>query len=221
MEEIKMLENQITDLKNVAKSSVEVQNNLTTALSVFDSILTGQNITKKQLSTILDKIIVYEDGNMDIYLKGNLHKILFPHNDEPMATLNIKKLSRRHKEIFEDLIIYFNDSDPHKVSPTAATKHMNNRNVGVKYMTVVNLWNQLIEDGSIVKNEGYNAGYSLTKTPSEIANDYLNYKSCLAIPEFLNNTDTNGNDTIDIETIIEISNWINDTFKDINKKTLF
>lgn len=221
LEEIKMLENQITDLKNVARNSVEIQENLTTALSIFDSILSGENITKKQLATILDKIIVYEDGNMDIHLKGNLHKILFPNDEKPMATVKMKKLSRRHKEIFEDLIIYFNDSDHKKVSPTAAMKHMNNRNVGVKYMTVVNLWNQLIEDGSIVKNEGYNAGYSLTKSPGEIADDYLNYKSCLAIPESLNNTDENVNQNMDIETIVNISNWINETFKDINKKTLF
>ena len=216
-----MLENQITDLKNVAKNSIEIQDNLTTALSVFDSILSGENITKKQLTTILDKIIVYEDGNMDIHLKGNLHKILFPNDDKPMATVKMKKLSRRHKEIFEDLILYFNDSDLKKVSPTAATKYMNDRNVGVKYMTVVNLWNQLIEDGSIVKNEGYNAGYSLTKSPSEIADDYLNYKNCLAIPECLNDKDENVNQTLDIETIIDISNWINESFKNINKKTLF
>lgn len=139
----------------------------------------------------------------------------------PTATVKMKKLSRRHKEIFEYLILYFNDSDPKKVSPTAATKYMNDRNVGVKYMTVVNLWNQLIEDGSIVKNEGYNAGYSLTKSPIDIANDYLNYKNCLAIPECLNDTDENVNQALDIETIIDISNWINESFKNINKKTLF
>lgn len=214
MEQIKSLENQILDHKNVAKNSVEIQSNLTTALSVFDNILTGENITKKQLATILDKIIVYEDGGLDIYLKGNLHKILFPDNEEPVVTAKTKKLSKRHREIFEDVIIYFNDSDPNKISPTAARKYLEKKNIGVKHMTMVNLFNKLIEDGFVEKNEGYNQGFHLTKTPSEIADAYLLYKSCLAIPCFMNNT-------VDLETIFEISNWINDTFKDINKKLIF
>lgn len=54
-----------------------------------------------------------------------------------------------------------------------------------------------------------------------IADDYLNYKNCLAIPECLNDTDENVNQALDIETIIDISNWINESFKNINKKTLF
>lgn len=220
MEEIKMLENQIIDLKSVSKSSVEVKENLTTALSIFDSVLLSKTISKKQLATLVDEIIVHENGGLDFHLKGNLHKILFPNQEGAMAHIKDCGLTRRSKEIFGDLMIYLNESDPKKVSPTAATKHMNARNVGVKYTTVMNLWNKLVEDGSIAKNEGYNAGFHLTKTPKEIADDYADYTSCLSIPQLMNNTDKKVND-ISIDILLEISNWVNITFKDKNKKLLF
>mgnify|MGYP002594181792 FL=1 len=216
MKLIKSLEIQIKDLKELDKGKDEIKENLTTALSVFDDILKGDNITKKQLSTILDKIIVYEDGDLDIYLKGDLHKILFPSGNNVVLMAKVKKLTKRHKEILGATLEYFDSTNGLLVSPTTARKFLATKNIGIPYSTMVSLFYKLRDDGYIVKNDGYNKGFRLLKTTNDIKNDYFSYTSCLGNSRFSNNKDNLDPQPMNLDTIMIVNSWIRNNT--INKK---
>ena len=48
---------------------------LTSALAMFDEILASKTLTRRQVETLVEKIIVHEDDGLDIYLKGDLHEL--------------------------------------------------------------------------------------------------------------------------------------------------
>ena len=73
--EIKVLTTQLNDLRSTALDGNETRKELSDVLDIFDEIIASQDITRKQVEIIIDKILVHDDGGLDIFLKGNLHEL--------------------------------------------------------------------------------------------------------------------------------------------------
>ena len=67
--EIKVLTTQLDDMRATALDGNETRKELNDVLGIFDEIIMSKNITRKQVEIIIDKIMVHEDGGLDIFLK--------------------------------------------------------------------------------------------------------------------------------------------------------
>lgn len=72
---IKSLELQIADMSERTKELSLDRKKILNAKSIFQDIINGENLTKKQIRMIVDRIDVHEDGGLDIRLKGDLHDL--------------------------------------------------------------------------------------------------------------------------------------------------
>ena len=73
--QINSLKTQIQDQQASVLQEDNMAQDLNTAMDIFNDIINTQKITKRQIATIVDRIVVHEDGGLDIYLKGNLHEL--------------------------------------------------------------------------------------------------------------------------------------------------
>ena len=73
--ELQSISMRIQQVEEETISTSDVQKELTSVLSVFDEILASKTLTRRQVETIVEKIIVHEDDGLDIYLKGDLHEL--------------------------------------------------------------------------------------------------------------------------------------------------
>ena len=73
--EIKTLNTQISDLQNRSSHENDRKKELKTVMDILDEILESREITRKQAEILIDKIVVYEDGAVDFYLKGDMHEL--------------------------------------------------------------------------------------------------------------------------------------------------
>lgn len=72
MERIKILQTQIEDFKNISEKTAEIKSNLKTALEIFNDIINKEAIEKKDLELIIEKIIVFENGKLQILFKNGI-----------------------------------------------------------------------------------------------------------------------------------------------------
>ena len=210
------LKKQIDDHKNVAKNKLNLQKNLESAYSMFLDIIVRKTITKKQLGIILDQIVVHEDGSLEIYLKGNLHKALQPHSNTPEVYTKKHKLTKKQEQVLMGIVEYIQEEKcRNKLFPKKTTEYLCEHNLGVTYVTVKWIFDKLEADGHIKRNNGYNKGYMLIHETNEIINDYLTYNSCIPAAQFLNNSVT-------LDILFEINDWIESLDDNkTNKKLLF
>ena len=69
MNQIKSLTTQLEDSRKNALDGNEIRKDLGNVIGIFDDILNTQNINRRQIAAIVDKVVVYEDGGADFYLK--------------------------------------------------------------------------------------------------------------------------------------------------------
>lgn len=72
MERIQILQNQVADFKEISQKTQNMKRSLKTALDVFNDIIEKDEIEKKDLELVVDKIIVSQDGDLEIRLKNSL-----------------------------------------------------------------------------------------------------------------------------------------------------
>jgi hypothetical protein len=65
----------IDEIEEEASQNVDMKKELSSVLDIFDNIITSKTLTRRQIETIVEKILVHEDGGMDIFLKGDLHEL--------------------------------------------------------------------------------------------------------------------------------------------------
>lgn len=75
MTSIEMMQTQIREYENIDRNKSEIKNNFKSAIEVFDSILKTEEFTSRQLNTLIDKIVVYENNAIEVKLKGELQNI--------------------------------------------------------------------------------------------------------------------------------------------------
>lgn len=143
MMQVKSLKTQIEDQKEIAKSSKDVRTNLKTALDIFDDIIINETMTKKQISTLVERIDVHYEKGLAITMRGNLNAVIDP---EAIITLNreLAYIKAAVDKMYNDGEFYYKDVVEHLRS--------NGYNYGY-YRTFKPLANRLIEMGIIQKGE--------------------------------------------------------------------
>lgn len=189
--EMQILEKQINDQNQFAQKESDLKKNLNSALSIINEIVTSRTITRKQLLLIVDKIVVYEDTGIDIYLKGNLHEI----------TNSYFKIGMRKYDQMKSLICDFILQSPEKFSLTDAIVYLKDNGVGVSHKTVSKLFHEELLSTNMIKLRKSNRGYKLLVTEDELK---CKLKSHIVYDRsrwLRHNNET-------FELLISISNWI-------------
>lgn len=75
LNQINNMQAQIDEYESIDKNKSNIKNNFTTALHLFDNIINSQQISKRQLETIIEKILIYDNQSIEIRLRGDLGDI--------------------------------------------------------------------------------------------------------------------------------------------------
>ena len=185
--QVNSLKTQIQDQQaNILQEDTIVQD-LNNAMAIFNDIINTQQITKRQVATIVDKIIVHEDGGLDIYLKGNLHGLCT--NYVQMKNTNKGKILKTTLDYIE------NHQD--RFSQTSAFNYVKIYH-RIGYDNYVRIFNMLMD--YFEPNEGYNKGYRLKVPFEKLKNDFeyhiIDYDSTWVRKNY-----------VTIEIIINICKW--------------
>jgi DNA invertase Pin-like site-specific DNA recombinase len=199
--EIQVLEKQLNDQHNFAKQEVEMKKNLNSALSIMNEILLSEDLTKKQVLLLVDKIVVHEDSGVDVYLKGDLHKITTNY-----FTVGHKKETLMKKELYNFII-----ENPEKFTINNAAIYIRENGMSTTYQKVAQIFKELLSDG-LIELRRMRHGYRLIVSQEElkaklIPNTIAYIRGCLC----------NNNDIF--EVLSNISNWAYSLQDD--KKKLF
>lgn len=149
--EIKTLNTQISDLQNRSSHENDRKKELKTAMDILDEILESREITRKQAEILIDKIVVYEDGAVDFYLKGDMHEL---------CTNYIQYKYARTSKLLYDFIEYCKEhQDQIFIKAAAAQMRIQGNKIGSKNFH--KFFHSFVEQGYIVENEGYRNGFSI------------------------------------------------------------
>lgn len=199
--QIKVLTAQINELKEDAMSESDIKRSLNTALEIMNNIIHTQQLTVKQVESIISKITVYEDGGIDIYLKGDLHEICSNH---------VQYKETQKDKVLEHIIDHIKRR-PNKAVPH--TSWLETRQAGIKISKKKFdiIFATLIEAGYLVSN-GHHMGYTAINL-QKLVDDYENNNVGNGIPRCKYNNVT-------MLHINKICAWAK-TITPNNKKTLF
>lgn len=186
--QINSLKTQLQDQQaNILQEDTMVQD-LNNAMDIFNNIINTQEIARRQVATIVDKIIVHEDGGLDIYLKGNLHEL---------CTNYIQIKNTNKGKILSTTLDYI-EKHQEQFSPTAAFEYVKiYHRIGYNnYIKVFNILQDYFEP-----NVGYNKGYRLKVPFEKLKHDFdyhiIDYDSTWV-----------RNNNVTIEMIAKICKWV-------------
>lgn len=186
--QINSLKTQIQDQQASVLEEYTMAQDLNSAMAIFNDIINTQQITKRQVTTIVDKIIVHEDGGLDFYLKGNLHGL---------CTNYVQIKNTNKGKILATTIDYIKDHQD-RFSQTSAFDYVKiYHRIGYNnYVKIFNILQDYFEP-----NKGYNKGYRLKVPFEKLKNDFdyhiIDYDSTWV---------THNNVTL--EMIIVICKWV-------------
>lgn len=200
---IEYLERQINDILNIESKEVELKDNFKSAINLFDEIINTKQITKKQALILIDKIIVYEDSTLDIYLKGDLHELCSNKVNIVMSLQD--KLDRSTT----DYIL----SNKEYVTMYGAWKYAKSNDISIGYVKFSGYFNKFIKDNILIKIEAPSKGYKYLSTDDALKkythyNNVVEFKGCY----------TYNNVTLEILFAI---NDLGASYKRMYKKLLF
>lgn len=189
--EINSLKTQLQDQRTKVLNQDDITKDLNTAMNIFNDIINSKIITKRQVATIVDKIIVHEDSGLDVYLKGNLHDL---------CTNYIQIKNADKGKILQATIDYI-ENHQENTTPTNAWEYSKLQGCHIGYQNYTKIFSILIDDKYLVKNKGYNKGYRLTVPFKKLKDDFLNNIIDYNAPVVTDNNVT-------IEIIISICEWV-------------
>ena len=136
--ELQSIVSRINQYEEEACSDVDMKKELTSVLAIFDEILASKTLNRRQVETIVEKIIVHEDDGLDIYLKGDLHEL---------CTNYIQFKSSSKEAIVEAIVKYASIHVNEPIMQRRCEKYA--RAQGVRFDTTVfaKLYNNMIEAG--------------------------------------------------------------------------
>ena len=136
--ELQSIASRIESIEDELCDDIDMKKELTSVLAIFDEILASKTLSRRQVESIVDKIIVHEDDGLDIYLKGDLHEL---------CTNYIQFKSSSKEAIVEGIIkyVYIHINEP--IMQKKCEKYV--RAQGVRFDTTVfqKIYNNLIEAG--------------------------------------------------------------------------
>lgn len=190
-QEIKSIEKQISDLQETTAKEVDIRKGLNSAMNIIKDIIRNNDLTKKQILMIVDKIVVHEDSAVDIYLKGNLQAICENHF----------KLSDHKTDKIKKLLYDFILQNPDRIVTRDAAMYIRSQGVPLVFDTLSEIVKtELLENNIVVRRQG-NHGYRLI---SDV--DTLSRKLLTNID--LYNNRCNCNNSVIIETANSVCKWI-------------
>lgn len=136
--ELQSITSRIDQIEEESCSDLDMKKELTSVLAIFDEILASKTLNRRQVETIVDKIIVHEDDGLDIYLKGDLHEL---------CTNYIQFKSSSKEAIVEAIIKYATLRVGEPIMQRRCEKYA--RAQGVRFDTMVfsKLYNNMVNAG--------------------------------------------------------------------------
>ena len=157
--QINSLKTQLQDQQaNILQEDTMVQD-LNSAMDIFNNIINTQEIARRQVATIVDKIIVHEDGGLDIYLKGNLHELC----------TNYIQIKNTNKGKMLSTTLDYIEKHQEQFSPTAAYEYIKIYH-RIGYRNYIKIFNLLLD--YFEPNVGYNKGYRLKVPFAKLKHDF-------------------------------------------------
>lgn len=199
--EIKILTTQIDDKKKEVLNGSDIRKDLNSALEIFDNIIITKDITKKQIATIVDHIVVHEDGGLDIYLKGDLHELC----------TNYIMCKKTNKTLVIEATIEYIKKNPEQVMISKVGEYVRLCGNHISRKHYEEIFKNFIEKGYLVKNEGYHKGYRVIDL-NKLINDAKNNIIIDDSPQVRNNN-------VNYALIVKIQKWISSIY--YKKKVLF
>ena len=136
--ELQSIVSRIDQAEEELYDDIDMKKELTSVLDIFDEILASKTLNRRQVETIVEKIIVHEDDGLDIYLKGDLHEL---------CTNYIQFKSSSKEAIVEAMVQYMTIHIREPIIQKRCEKYV--RAQGVRFDTTVfqKLYNNMIEAG--------------------------------------------------------------------------
>lgn len=156
--EIQIIEKQLSDQKDFAQNEVNMKNNLNSALAIINEILFKKELTKKQVLLLIDKITVYEDGGVDIYLKGDLHKI----------TNNYFKVGHKKETLVKKYLCEFILKNQNKFITNDAAVYIRDCGVRISYGKISKILKNELLPANLIKIRPMNHGYELIGSEEDL-----------------------------------------------------
>jgi len=202
--EVQILEKQLNDQHQIELNEVEMKDNINSALSLMYEIIHSKTLTKKQVMMMVDKIVVYEDTGVDIYLKGDLHKLA-----NNYFKVSDNKLNKTKKLTYDFIM-----SKPDGFNTGEGHVYMREHGLVISYKKFSEfLKGELLSQGYI-KIKPQNRGYRLIASEEELRAKLLpNNVAGIASGQGHNNEV--------FELLISINNWISGIKTFSGKKKLF
>lgn len=147
--DIKSINEQLSELRNSLMDGNDTRKELTDVLDIFDNIILSQTINRRQVETIIDKIVVHNDNGLDIYLKGDLHEL---------CTNYVQYKNARTDKMINDLLEYCKQNKD-RVVPTNAELYVRKCGNKIGKKNFHQFFASLVSKGYFVENEGYRNGY--------------------------------------------------------------
>ena len=203
--EIQSLEKQLFDQKDIALDEIELKKNLKTARGIITEIIATGEITKKQIMLLVDRIVVYEDSGVDIYLKGNLHEV-----SNNYFKLNENKINNIKKHVYNYIM-----ENPDKFIAGDCAVYIRNQGDKVTNRTVTSILKEL-QDNKLIEKRPMNHGFKLTGSHKDLERSLLN-NNVVGVSRWLHKN----NDIFRVA--LKVSGWVKDTYfnKDNETKNLF
>ncbi len=164
-EHIRVLNTQIADLKESVFNQNDIKKSLNTALEIMNNIIYTKDMTVKQIESIIDKILVYEDGAVDVFLKGNLHEL---------CTNHVQYKDTKRDQVLKEIIEHIK-RNPTRALPSMAWKETRENGIKISKNKFDPIFFILVDEGYLVSN-GYKKGYtavSLQKLVDDFENNNI------------------------------------------------
>ena len=208
--EIQSLESQIASQKTISLNEEKMKGDVNIALNIINEVLTTKEVTKKQILMLVEKLVIYDDGGLDIYLKGDLHKLC---NNYFKVSENRANKIRKH--LFD-----FIASHPDKFTKDQCTVYVKEQGVKVHYKIISKIINE--EIGDMVELREMRHGYKLIKPIEDVRRVLLGNIDVSAIELFDHNNDKVSNNIVAsgkrpfsynnvISVITAIVDWVDGT----------
>ena len=157
-EVLQSIKRQINDLHTIINKKGEIGHNIQSASNLLDEVIRTKELTKKQILSLVEKITVYEDGGLDIYLKGDLHELCD-------NKINVKEgIEVQMNRYTAEYLL----ANPNFITPTGAWKYNQQQGVQIGYIRYNKYFQKFIEDGMVKPIEGKKVGLVLDSTKKEL-----------------------------------------------------
>ena len=200
---IECLEKQINDSINIEAKEIEIRKNFKGTIHLLDDIINTKELTKKQVLLLIDKIMVYEDGSLDIYLKGDLHE-LCSNKTSIQETMQLK--------LDKAMVDYILENKDY-LTPTAGWKYVHKYDVSIGFVKFNTYFNKFVQDNVLTKIAGLKRGYRFLSTEEALRK----YTHCYNVVDSKGRLSHND---VTLDMLVAISN-LGMFYNNINKKLLF